>query len=128
MKAAWCDMKIIDGVLLVNVSSVSQKLFLGSRPFIACSRLLSLQEKPPCKDCKVGNIDIVKIIAPGKDLCKYCKVIKEPVRKKNTGFFGSFSQMSDPHPPPFGNFDHFLPIFFGQVGNFWVILRCFRVF
>ena len=31
-------------------------------------------------------------------------------------------------PPPFGDFDHFLPYFFGQVDFFWVILRCFKVF
>ena len=34
--------------------------------------------------------------------------IKGSTKKKITGLFG--------------NFDHFLPYFFGQVGNFWVIL------
>ena len=41
---------------------------------------------------------------------------------KKTILFGNFTQMAVP-PPPFGNFSHFLPIFFGQVRNFWVILR-----
>ena len=51
---------------------------------------------------------------------------KVSIQKKITGLFGNFSQTSDPPTPPFGNFDHFLPYYFGQVGNFWVILRCFK--
>ena len=46
--------------------------------------------------------------------------------KKITGLFGNFSQTSDPPTPPFGNFNHFLPYFFGQIEIFWVILRCFE--
>ena len=30
-------------------------------------------------------------------------------------------------PPPFGNFDHFLPYFFGQVEIFWKFLGDFKV-
>ena len=48
--------------------------------------------------------------------------------QKKTILFGNFSQTWDPNPPTFGNFDHFLLYFFGQVGNFWVILRCFKGF
>ena len=39
-------------------------------------------------------------------------------QKKNTGLFGNFSQIADPPPPPFGNFDHFLPIFFWSSRKF----------
>ena len=53
-------------------------------------------------------------------------ILREPVRKKIRDFLGVFPKCRTPPPPPFGNFDHFLPIFFGQVGNFWVILRCFK--
>ena len=48
-------------------------------------------------------------------------------KKKKTTFFGNFPQIVRlPPPPPLGDFNHFSPIFFGLVGNFWVIFRCFK--
>ena len=54
--------------------------------------------------------------------------LRDAFIKKLRDYLGIFPKWRTPPPPPFGNFDHFLPIFFGQVGNFWVILRCFKVF
>ena len=42
----YCDCNVDD-------DNVHQVGFEGARPFIACPRLLSLQESPPCKNCKV---------------------------------------------------------------------------
>ena len=51
--------------------------------------------------------------------------IREALKKKSRDYLGIFPKRRTP-TPPFGNFDHFLPYYFGQVGNFWVILRCFK--
>ena len=48
------------------------------------------------------------------------------IRKAFKKNYGIFSQTSDPPTLPFGNFDHFHHIIFVYVGNFWVILRCFK--
>ena len=69
------------------------------------------------------------VFIPGRYLCSYYtwEVLREGLRKKIRNFLGIFPKCrTPPPPPPFGNFDHFLPIFFGKVGNFWVILRCFK--
>ena len=58
------------------------------------------------------------------------KMIREGLRKKIRNFLGIFPKCRTPppHPPLLGISTIFCRFFFGKVGNFWVILRCFRLF
>ena len=51
------------------------------------------------------------------------KITKVRPQKKIRDYLGIFPKRRTPPLPPFGNFNLFLPIFVGNVGKFWVILR-----
>ena len=53
--------------------------------------------------------------------------IREALKKKLRDYFGIFPKRRTP-PTLLGISTIFLPYFSGQVGIFWVILRCFKVF
>lgn len=83
-------------------------------------------------DCDVKNVSLVRSSwspilrsdSPPPEKQSYLRRLAQ----KKTHFFVIFSQIVRPPHPPFGNFDFWFPIFVSQVGNFWVIFRCFKVF
>ena len=57
--------------------------------------------------------------------CETPVMVRETLIKRYRIIWEFFPNVGPP-TPPFGNLEHFLPYLFGQVGNFWVILRCFK--
>ena len=88
--------------------------------FISCQRSM----RNVTLDTPRHLLDTVQTPHRHPKLKHFFAYLREALKKKLRDYLGIFPKRRT--PPPFGNFDHFLPYYFGQVGNFWVILRCFK--